>query len=133
MGHMLDQIIRSDPVLKKIILRGGITMKQLDYLLTQKLSESNSKLLEKIMKTNNKPPSKASYIITRERGKSNIKQAMYTLIIAHYLGLVRADCFAGLEKTGFVLKESKDKELSVEQTTMVLLALEALIDRLILV
>jgi len=130
---MLDQIIQNDPILKGIILKGCITMKQLDYLLTQKLNGSDKNLLEKIMKTNNKTLSKASYIITRKRGKNNLKQAMYTLIISYYLGLVTVDCFAGLEKTAFVLKEFKDKELRVEQINTVISTLEALIDKLIIV
>jgi|GEM_PF-6982147 len=123
-------MMNKDRLLGQLIKLSGITEKQLEYLLADILAENRERLLDKISRTSNKNISKSSYVITCRRGRKNIKRALYTLIIAYYLGLITRDSFADLEKATLILNEAKTKELSAEQVSAIILTLERLTDKM---
>jgi len=130
---MLKEILQEDPLLREMIDRGNFTFKQLDYLLIQNSGDLEEKILDKTMRATKQGLSKASFVITRDRGKFNLKQALYSLIIAEYLGLLTSDCFESLEKTIFILKNAKKKTLMIDQARQIMLTLEDLVNRMLLV
>ncbi|MGQ9781664.1 MAG: hypothetical protein ACUVQ8_05345 [Nitrososphaeria archaeon] len=127
---MTHHIIEENILLKDLSLKAGITKKQLTYLIADVSGERGERLREKIMRTCKKNVSKSSYVITRERGRKRIRRALYTLIIAYYLGLITSDCFANLEKASLILNGAKGKELSADQATSVLTALDHLVRKM---
>jgi len=133
MGRMLKDIVKEDSLLQGIINRGNLTIKQIDYLLIQHSGDIKENISEKTFRANRKGLSKAAFVITRDRGKLNIKRALYTLIIAEYLNLLSSDCFISLEKTTFLLKNAKEKNISDKQAQQIILTLEALVDRVLLI
>ena len=130
---MLKEKVQEDPLLQEIVNRGNFTFKQLDYLLIQRSGELEEKIADKMLRANKKGLSKSTFVITRDRGKINIKQALYSLIIAEYLGLLSPDCFISLDKTIFLLENAKEKTLTKDQVRQIILTLEDLVNRILLI
>jgi hypothetical protein len=133
MGIMLKEIIKQDLLLKQIINRGNFTFKQLDYLLIQRSGNAEEKIFDKMLRANKESLSKSSFVITRDRGKKNLKRALYSLIIAKYLCLLSSDCFMSLEKTVAILDNAKEKKLNDDQSLQIVFALEDLIKHILLI
>ena len=133
MGIMLKEIIKQDLLLKQIINRGNFTFKQLDYLLIQRSGNAEEKIFDKMLRANKEDLSKSSFVITRDRGKKNLKRAFYSLIIAKYLGFLSSDCFMSLEKTVAILDNAKEKKLNDDQSLQIVFALEDLIKHILLI
>jgi hypothetical protein len=130
---MLKEIIKQDLLLKQIINRGNFTFKQLDYLLIQRSGNAEEKIFDKMLRANKEDLSKSSFVITRDRGKKNLKRAFYSLIIAKYLGFLSSDCFMSLEKTVAILDNAKEKKLNDDQSLQIVFALEDLIKHILLI
>jgi len=130
---MLKDIVKEDSLLQEVVNKCNLTFKQLDYLLIQCSGDMEEKISDKTLRANKQGLSKSSFVITRNRGKINLKQALYSLIVAEYLGLLSSDCFVSLEKTTFLLKSAKEKKLSKDQARQIILTLEDLVDRILLV
>ncbi|MGD0330294.1 MAG: hypothetical protein ABSB40_07590 [Nitrososphaeria archaeon] len=130
---MLKEKIQQDLLLKEIINRSNFTFKQLDYLLIQQSGNSEEKIFDKMLRANKEDLSKSSFVITRDRGRKNLKRALYSLIIAKYLGLLSSDCFLSLEKTVAILENAKDKKLNDYQSLQIVSALEDLIKHILLI
>jgi hypothetical protein len=130
---MLKEIAEQDPLLQELIDKGNFTFKQLDYLLIQRSGNADERIFDKMMRANKKGLSKSSFVITRDRGKKKLKRALYSLIIAKYLGLLSSDCFMSLDKAVAILNNAKGKRLTEDQSFQIVSTLEDLLKHILLI
>ncbi|MEM2741169.1 MAG: hypothetical protein QXD95_03360, partial [Nitrososphaeria archaeon] len=116
-------------LLEKLIIKSGFSRKQLDYIIVRK--ELEGKINEIVTKTDEGKVSKAAYLITKDRGITNIKKAFYTLILAYYLGIIPKESFVALEKITILMDNVKGRILTKEQIDNIIITLENLFEQLI--
>ncbi|MEM0052883.1 MAG: hypothetical protein QXL89_01630 [Nitrososphaeria archaeon] len=126
---MLEKLLNEDKVLDELIIKSGFSRKQLDYIIVRK--EFQGKINEIITKTDEGKVSKAAYLITKDRGITNIKKAFYTLILAYYLGIIPKESFVALEKIATLMDNVKGRILTKEQIDNIIITLENLLEQLI--
>lgn len=126
---MLEELLKEDKLLDKLIIRSGFSRKQLDYIIVRK--EFEGKINEIVTKTDKGKVSKAAYLITKDRGITNIKKAFYTLILAYYLEIIPKESFVALEKITTLMDNVKGRILAKEQIDNIITTLENLFEQLI--
>ncbi|MEM2180716.1 MAG: hypothetical protein QXP32_07885 [Nitrososphaeria archaeon] len=126
---MLKELLKEDKLLEKLITKSGFSRKQLDYIIVRK--ELEGKINEIVTKTDEGKVSKAAYLITKNRGITNIKKAFYTLILAYYLGIIPKESFVALEKITILMDNVKGRILAKEQIDNIIITLENLFEQLI--
>ncbi|MEM1986615.1 MAG: hypothetical protein QXQ24_07755 [Nitrososphaeria archaeon] len=126
---MLKELLKEDKLLEKLIIKSGFSRKQLDYIIVRK--ELEGKINEIVTKTDEGKVSKAAYLITKNRGITNIKKAFYTLILAYYLGIIPKESFVALEKITILMDNVKGRILAKEQIDNIIITLENLFEQLI--
>jgi len=129
---MLEEMETKDKLLRELVIRSSFKKKQLDYLLVRCLTDKDLKLSDKIKASFTKPLTKPAFVITEGRGRNKIIRAIYTLLVAQYLGLIPLNSLNSLEKVSEILANARNKELSKGELEMILLTLEQFSKRILL-
>ena len=126
---MLKKILKEDKLLERLIDKGNITIRQLDYIIVRK--KLTGKIRDILIQTDKGNISKAAYSITKDRGINNIKKSFYTLILAYYLDIISKDSFIALDKVIHVINNVRGRTLTEEQVDNIIRTLESIFDQLI--
>jgi len=126
---MLEEILKEDKLLERLINNGNITMRQLDYIIVRR--KLAGKIRDILTQTDKGKISKAAYSITKDRGINNIKKSFYTLILAYYLDIISKDSFIALEKVIHIINNVRGRTLTEEQVDNIIRTLESIFDQLI--
>jgi hypothetical protein len=126
---MLKEILKEDKLLERLIDKGNVTIRQLDYIIVRK--KLTGKIRDILIQTDKGKISKAAYSITKDRGINNIKKSFYTLILAYYLDIISKDSFIALEKVIHIINNVRGRTLTEEQVDNIIKTLENIFDQLI--
>lgn len=127
---MLRSRLDKDPMLKFLFERSSLTKAQLDtYLIEYITADEKVKLKEKIAMRDRKNVSGGAFIRTLRQAQTNLKKAVYTLILLQYLGLLDENAMAKLLQVGKILKNAGKIE-SKEKLAEVARIIETIIDTL---
>jgi hypothetical protein len=126
---MLKEILKEDKLLERLIDKGNVTIRQLDYIIVRK--KLTGKIRDILIQTDKGKISKAAYSITKDRGINNIKKSFYTLILAYYLDIISKDSFIVLEKVIHIINNVRGRTLTEEQVDNIIKTLENIFDQLI--
>jgi len=128
---MIKSRLEADPILKYLFERSSFTQAQLDtYLIDRTTVNEKAELKGKIAMRDRKNVSKGAFIRTLRQAQSNLKRAVYTLILSEYLGLLEGKSMVKLLQVSNLLKGAEGAILN-EKLREVIDVIETIIETLL--
>ena len=128
---MIKSRLEADPILKYLFERSSFTQAQLDtYLIDRATANEKVELKGKIAMRDRKNVSKGAFIHTLRQAQSNLKRAVYTLILSEYLGLLEDKSMVKLLQVSNLLKGAEGAILN-EKLREVIDVIETIIETLL--
>ncbi len=128
---MIKSRLEADPILKYLFERSSFTQAQLDtYLIDRATAHEKVELKGKIAMRDRKNVSKGAFIRTLRQAQSNLKRAVYTLILSEYLGLLEDKSMVKLLQVSNLLKGAEGAILD-EKLREVIDVIETIIETLL--
>ncbi|MCP8312254.1 MAG: hypothetical protein L6M37_04805 [Candidatus Methylarchaceae archaeon HK02M1] len=127
---MIESKLKTDLIVRYLIKRSAFTKVQLDtYLIDCITSGEKISLKMKIEMRDKKNVSKGAFLRTLKQAQENLQKAIYTLILAEYMGILEEGATIKLIQIGNLLKNRK-KEITKESAFKISRIIESVVDML---
>ncbi|MCP8310202.1 MAG: hypothetical protein L6N94_01725 [Candidatus Methylarchaceae archaeon HK01M] len=127
---MIESKLKTDLIVGYLIKRSAFTKVQLDtYLIDCITSGEKISLKMKIEMRDKTNVSKGAFLRTLKQAQENLQKAIYTLILAEYMGILEEGATIKLIQIGNLLKNRK-KEITKESAFKISRIIESVIDML---
>ncbi len=127
---MIESKLKTDLIVRYLIKRSAFTKVQLDtYLIDCITSGEKISLKMKIEMRDKTNVSKGAFLRTLKQAQENLQRAIYTLILAEYIGILEEEATIKLIQIGNLLKNRK-KEITKESAFKISRIIESVVDML---
>lgn len=121
---LIQERIHSDPILEFLVEKASMTKAQLATYLSHRYGEKEGLgLAEKIRLRNEKKVTKGAFLRTLKQARVKLQKAVWTLLLAEYLGLIAKDGLSAVVSAGELLSRLEGRTLSEDAVTQVIDAL----------
>ncbi|MCP8303978.1 MAG: hypothetical protein H3Z50_00665 [archaeon] len=125
---MIESKLKTDPTVRYLLKRSSFTKVQLDtYYIDRTTSGEKVSLKVKIKMRDRKNVSKGAFLHTLRQAQENLQRAIYTLILAEYIGLLEEGSTSKLIQIGSLLKNVKE-EITEESAFKISKIIESVVE-----